>query len=313
MNQTPRNEQSNYTSSGGIAQSDQDHNFYEASHIKKTRSTKADMQRRNIELLNIVSEIHPCTVRQCFYQAEVRGIIEKTETGYSKVQRALAEMRRSGDLPYDWIADNTRWQRKPASFDSPKEAVAEVAIFYRKNLWRDAGEYVEIWLEKDALSGVVYPVTAEYDVPLMVARGYSSLSFLYSSAEYISSLRCPAYIYHLGDFDPSGVNAAHKIESTLRELAPNAEIIFKRLAVLPHQIDDWNLPTRPTKKTDSRSKKFGSEISVELDSIHPDKLRQLVTDAIESHLPRHEFEILKKAEASEREMLKYWANTGRRF
>ena len=78
-------------------------------------------------------------------------------------------------------------------------------------MWRDADSYVEVWLEKDALSGVLYPVTSEFDAPLMVARGYASLSFLHTAAEYIATLDRPAYIYHLGDFDPSGVNAALKI------------------------------------------------------------------------------------------------------
>ena len=107
----------------------------------------------------------------------------------------------------------------------------ETARLYRRALWRNAGAYCEVWLEKDALAGVIYPVTAEYDVPLMVARGYSSLSFLYSAAEYIGSLEVPAFIYHLGDFDPSGVNAGEKIEETLREMAPEADITFERLAV----------------------------------------------------------------------------------
>ena len=75
-----------------------------------------------------------------------------------------------------------------------------------------------------------------YDVPLMVARGYASLSFLHSAAEYINDLEVPAYIYHLGDFDPSGVNAGEKIEQTLREMAPDAEIYFERIAVTPEQI-----------------------------------------------------------------------------
>jgi len=64
----------------------------------------------------------------------------------------------------------------------------------------------------------------------MVARGYASLSFLHNAAEYINELDVPAYIYHLGDFDPSGVNAGEKIEETLREMAPNAEIYFERIA-----------------------------------------------------------------------------------
>ena len=86
-----------------------------------------------------------------------------------------------------------------------QQALKDTARFYRKSLWDDAEAYVEIWLEKDALSGVIYPVTSEYDVPLMVARGYASLSFLSTAADYINDLDKPAYIYHLGDYDPSGV------------------------------------------------------------------------------------------------------------
>ena len=137
------------------------------------------------------------TVRQVFYQATVRGIVEKSEAGYSKVQVDLVKMRRSGVLPYGWLADNTRWQRKPTTFTGVKEALAETARTYRKALWADAGAYVEIWLEKDALSGVVYPITSQFDVPLMVARGYASLSFLHSAAEYIDDLEVPTFIYHL--------------------------------------------------------------------------------------------------------------------
>jgi hypothetical protein len=146
----------------------------------------------------------------------------------------------------------------------------------------------------------VYPITAKYDVPLMVARGYASLSFLHSAAEYIDTLDVPTFIYHFGDFDPSGVNAGEKIEQTLKEMAPNADIVFERVAVTPKQIRDWKLPTRPTKQSDSRAKNFG-DISVELDAIDPVRLRRLVQTVIERHLPRRQFEILKVAEESERE------------
>ena len=142
-----------------------------------------------------------------------------------------------------------------------------------------------------------------YDVPLMVARGYASLSFLHSAAEYIGSIDVPTYIYHLGDFDPSGVNAGEKIEQTLKEMAPQAEIHFQRIAVTPEQIREWDLPSRPTKASDTRARNFG-DISVELDAIPPDRLRQLVEGAIERHLPKRQFEILKIAEASERDLLK---------
>jgi hypothetical protein len=275
---------------------------YQTSHIKRVRATKVQVEERREALLAMIDDGKPMTVRQVFYQATVRGLVEKAESGYAKVQTDLTVMLRAGDLPYDWLADNTRLQRKPRTFSSVEQALQDTARFYRKSLWDAADCYVEIWLEKDALSGVVYPVTSIYDVPLMVARGYASLSFLYTAADYINDLDVPTYIYHLGDYDPSGVNAGEKIEQTLREMATDAEIHFSRLAVTPEQIADWDLPTRPTKASDSRAKNFG-EISVELDAIEPNQLRSLVQEAIEQHLPPEEFEVLKAAEASEREII----------
>ena len=279
---------------------------YQASHIKKSRSTRAEVEARRLALFEIVANMEPMTVRQVFYQATVRGIIEKTEAGYTKVQTDLVHMRRAGEMPYGWLADSTRWQRKPDSYRDIKQAVAETARFYRKALWSDADAYVEVWLEKDALSGVVYPITELYDVPLMVARGYASLSFLASAADYINGLEVPTYIYHLGDFDPSGVNAGEKIDETLRELAPDAHITFERIAVNEFQIERWKLPTRPTKTSDSRAKNFG-DISVELDAIPPDRLRDLVEAAINEHLPQVQLRMLKIVEEDERRQLTMWA------
>jgi len=272
---------------------------YPACPIKRDRATKAEMALRLAGLFVIVEAMRPMTVRQVFYQATVDHIVEKTERGYNKVQIALAHMRRARAMPYDWIVDFTRWQRKPRTFRDVEHALEETARFYRKSLWAQAKSYVEIWLEKDALSGVLMPVTSKYDVPLMVARGYASLSFLSEAAEYMEAEKRPVYIYHLGDFDPSGVNAGQKIEETLRELAPIAEIHFERIAVTPEQITAWNLPSRPTKQSDSRAKGFG-DISVELDAINPNSLRDLVEVAIERHLPPHEYRVLMAAEESER-------------
>ena len=272
---------------------------YVASHIKRSRATRAEVEARRSALLDIICDMRPMTVRQVFYQATVAGLVEKAEGGYNKVQTDLVLMRRSGMLPYDWLADNTRWQRKPRTFDSVAQALDDTARFYRKSLWADADAYVEIWLEKDALAGVILPVTSAYDVPLMVARGYASLSFLHNAAEFIADLDVPSFIYHLGDFDPSGVNAGEKIEETLRELAPEADITFERIGVTETQISEWRLPSRPTKQTDSRARGFG-DISVELDAIAPQDLRDLVQSAIEQHLPPEQFAVLKAAEESER-------------
>jgi hypothetical protein len=99
------------------------------------------------------------------------------------------------------------------------------------------------------------------------------------------------------------VNAGEKIEQTLRETAPDADLTFRRIAVNPDQIAAWNLPTWPTKQTDSRAKGFGAE-SVELDAIEPNQLREIVEEAIEQHLPDDQLQVLEAAEQSERSILR---------
>jgi hypothetical protein len=285
--------------------------IYLASPIKRHRATKAEVEQRRQDLYDLIEAMRPMTVRQVFYQATVRGIVDKTESSYDKVQTDLVLMRRAGELPYDWLTDNIRWRRKPRTFTGVEEALRSTARHYRKALWADTDAYVEVWLEKDALAGVVYPVTEDHDVPLMVARGYASLSFLHTAAEHIDQLDVPTYIYHFGDFDPSGVNAGEKIEQTLRVMAADAEIHFERVAVTNRQIADWNLPTRPTKQSDSRAKGFGP-ISVELDAIEPSRLRDLVRAVIERHLPPDQFAVLKAAEKSERILIESWLAAGGR-
>jgi hypothetical protein len=279
---------------------------YEARHVKRFRSTKAEVDWRRAALLEIVGAMKPMTVRQTYYQASVRNIVEKTEAGYNKVQTDLVHMRRTGEMPYDWLTDYTRWMRKPRSYRGIEEALNDTARFYRKSLWEGVNAYAEIWLEKDALAGVVSPITYLYDVPLMVARGYASLSFLHSAAQNIGALNVPVFIHHFGDYDPSGVNASEKIEQTLREMAPAVDITFNRVAVTLKQLEEWNLPTRPTKSSDSRSKNFGS-VSVELDAIAPNGLRALVENAINQHLPQDQLRILKIAEEEERKQLAIFA------
>jgi hypothetical protein len=271
--------------------------------IKRDRATKAQMERRNYALYRIVARQKPMTVRQAFYQAEVAGIVPKTEAGYRQVCQALVAMRRAGRLPFSWITDGTRLRRHPSTFSSIEQALENTALCYRKALWDQLPAYVEVWCEKDALTGVIYPITSQYDISLMTTRGYSSLTFLASAAEEITEIGKPTYIYHLGDYDPSGQDAARKIEQELRQLAPDAEIHFERLAVTPWQIESWNLPSRPTKQTDTRAKGFAAE-SVELDSIPPEMLRALVEEAITQHISPHEFSVLKVAEESERRAIK---------
>jgi hypothetical protein len=145
-------------------------------------------------------------------------------------------------------------------------------------------------------------VTAAWDVPLMVTRGYPSLSFMHGAAEYIRECGKPTHIYYVGDHDPSGVDIPRNVEARLREFAPLAEIHFKRVAVTSAQITHWGLPTRPTKATDSRSARFAGE-SVEVDAIPAQQLRALVERCITQHVDGATLEALRESEAAERETL----------
>jgi hypothetical protein len=162
--------------------------------------------------------------------------------------------------------------------------------------------YVEEWCEKDALAGVLYDITAQWDVPLMVTRGYASLSFLYEAGEYLRTLNVPVFLYYFGDWDPSGVDIPRKVEADLRDFAPDNAVTFARVAVNPDQIHAWSLPTRPTKGRDSRSKSFVGE-SVEVDAIPPGYLRQLVANCIEQHMNQDALHATIVAEESERQLL----------
>jgi hypothetical protein len=255
-------------------------------------------------LYELVRQAQPVTVRQVFYLAVSAGLIEKTQNAYKNiVVHYLAQMRRAKQLPYGWITDNTRLMRKPNTYDNLEAWLEESAQLYRRNIWARQRSYVEIWLEKDALSGVLYPTTKLWDVPLMVTRGYASLTFLYEAAEYMKAQEKDIHIYYFGDHDPSGRDIPRKVEEDLRALAPETQLTFTRVAVEPWQIARWNLPTRPTKETDSRSKTFEGE-SVEVDAIPPDTLRRLVRDCIEQHVDGHALQVAMVAEQNERQLLK---------
>ncbi|MEP6538943.1 MAG: hypothetical protein ABJF23_26645 [Bryobacteraceae bacterium] len=276
---------------------------YGSRPTKRDRRTQADIALLKKTIYDVIAEENPVTVRQTYYQLVSRGAIAKTEAEYKAVVRLLGIMRREHELPFGWIADYTRWMRKPTTWNSLRNMLEQSHKLYRRDLWNHQPSYVEIWLEKDALAGVIYRVTHEYDVPLMITRGYPSLSFIHTAAEQIAAQNKPTYLYYFGDFDPSGLDITRSVEADIRTFAPNAEIHFERVAVTKEQITDLNLPTRPTKKTDSRSRNFDGGESVEVDAISPAALRKLVEACIVPHIDRDVLAGLERVEKDERDIL----------
>jgi hypothetical protein len=138
---------------------------------------------RDAVLEDLLSRYGGMTVRQAFDALEVTGIVEKTENGYRQVQKQLLATRREGLLDWSFITDGTRRQRKPSTWGDVRDYVGFPARSYRRDLWRAQGVRIEVWLEKDALADVVVDVTTRRDVELMVSRGQSSATFIYTAAE----------------------------------------------------------------------------------------------------------------------------------
>lgn len=292
---------------------------YGASTVKRRRSTKADLADLDDAIVGVVEDDFPVSLRGVYYRVVSRGAVEKTENGYRRVGRRLLELRRSGRIPYDRITDGTRWVIKPRTYNDHEDALNETAALYRRALWRSQPAAVHVFVEKDAISGVVSAITREWDVPLGVLRGYCSETFAYDMAEAIRSTHKTTYVYQLGDHDPSGVGAwddfTRKVSAFLGGVTEHDEIgnvhtvvHFERLAVTPDQIRSWELPTRPTKAKDTRSKTFTGE-SVEVDAIPAPTLRSLVEDAIVQHIDPAALERTRVYERSERELLTQLAAT----
>ncbi|QIG47197.1 hypothetical protein G5V57_05285 [Nordella sp. HKS 07] len=288
------------------------HQSYAASPIKRSRATRADMEERAAFMIDYAKRCGPVTVRGLYYQCEVHGLpgIDKTEAGYDKVQRQVLSLRRQGRMSYDWIADATRWMLKPHSFDGAKAAIAAAEASYHKDLWIDADSCCEIWCEKDAISGVILPVTELYDVPLMVTRGFSSETFCFEAIAAREHDRRPYHVYYLGDFDRAGRDAARSLRDKLNRFASEKDVsvVFEQIAVDVAQINAFKLPTREPKRKSPADRAWPYDFACELDALPPDTMRDIVEEAINRHLPAHRLNILKTAEASERAFLKSWAS-----
>jgi hypothetical protein len=219
------------------------------------------------------------------------------------------------DYPFGWIVDESRRRLELRSFDSVAAAVEDCAKFYRRNAMRESSVYIEIWTEKEALSGIIWGEASDYGVPVLVSKGMPSLTQLYQTALQVRSAsraRKKAFIYQFGDHDPSGVLIPQTIESRLEELCEKLKCpppTVDRVSLTLEHIAEFDLPTRPTKRAGNRhAHKFEGD-SVELDALPADELRRMVRECIEQHITEDELEVLNATEESERGFLQNWAAT----
>jgi len=245
--------------------------------------------RRTIALvaaiMAIADEYDRMTIRQLYYQLVSRGVIEKTEQAYKRVCDVSANMRVRGDLPYGKIADGSRQRRRASQWRSARDLMESAVNQYRKDYWLHQPEHIEVWCEKDALSGVLLPLCDQWGVHYVAARGNPSITLIYESAIDMFDHEQPDTIVYVGDHDASGRGISDRLEEqfAMHEI----DVVVERVAVNPDQIAAYGLPTRPGKKSDSQQAKFAAEFgdaSVEVDALPPNVLTDIVTQAITSRI-----------------------------
>jgi len=184
-----------------------------------------------------------------------------------------------------------------------------MASLYRGKVWADVEVYCEVWVESRSIAGVVRQDCEELAVSLYPAGGFSSISFAYEAARYINEEHDgrELVIFYIGDYDPAGVLIDVAIEQEIRRhLDPDVRMRFVRLGITKEQVTQYDLPTKPRKDKEKRSRHITE--TVEAEAMPAGIMRALLRDAIEALLPADALEVAKAAEESERNYLRQLAD-----
>lgn len=250
------------------------------------------------------------TLRQIYYQYVANNVLPNTENSYKKVGKLLNQGRLAGLIDWDAIEDRTRSMRFNSHWDSPADIIDECASSYRIDLWETQKHRPEVWIEKDALIGVVEKACGKWDVPYFSCRGYVSQSAMYQAgkrvAEYIANNQVPI-IFHLGDHDPSGINMSEDMRDRL-EMFADEPVALKRIALNLDQVKKLSLPPNPAKFTDSRYKQYVKRFGItdcwELDALSPSYIVKLIEASIQSIIKQGPWNEANKREKRETEELR---------
>jgi hypothetical protein len=280
---------------------------------KKLRDEKLwKIQQANKILADYNSQGFTLTLRQLYYQFVSRDLIPNSDREYKKLGDAVADARLGGLMDWEMIIDRTRNLVDLPHWDDPAGVIQSALRSFNNDKWAEQPTRCEVWIEKDALVGVIEPICRQLDVPYFSCRGYASLSEKWEAGQRIGHHLedgKQVKIIHLGDHDPSGIDMTRDIDKRLTQfmaqdyfnreggdsgaaypwVRERFEVI--RIALTMEQIEEYNPPPNPAKMTDSRAEEYvalyGSE-SWELDALEP----QVIADLIEAEVLTWRDEIL---------------------
>jgi len=257
-----------------------------------------------IEAVNAILEEYagPLTLRQVYYRLVAAHTIANRQQEYKRLSRTLVKARLAGLVDDTRIVDRVRTPFRVSCWDDLRDFLETVRRAYRREKWTSQRFDVQVWCEKDAVAGVLQPITDEFEVTLYPCRGYNSYSALKEAGRGINGIPRPTVILYLGDFDPSGQDMPRDIRRRLTEDF-GADFDLRVIALTREQIDEHQLPPDLTKKTDTRAAAFiarHGDMAVELDAPPPNVLQALVREHLALFVGKSAFEAERAQEAAER-------------
>lgn len=259
--------------------------------MPKIQYKEIAFKQKSLDLIELVNSVideyraqgYELTLRQVYYQLVARGYIENNERSYKNIGSLINDGRLAGLIDWNSITDRTRNLRNRAHWDQPQDVIYSAKYSYLLDKWEGQPNYVEVWVEKDALIDIVGQACRPLDTPHFSCRGYTSQSEMWSAAQRFirQKNREARYIIHLGDHDPSGIDMTRDIQERLEMFG--ADVYVKRVALTMNQVTTYNPPPNPAKITDSRCGKYidqYGEESWELDALEPQMLTKLITNEV---------------------------------
>ena len=259
--------------------------------MPKIQYKEIAFKQKSLDLIEVVNGVvteyskqgYELTLRQVYYQLVARGYIENNERSYKNIGNLINDGRLAGLIDWNSITDRTRNLRHNSHWDRPQDVIYSAKYSYLLDKWEGQPNYVEVWVEKDALVDIIGQACNPLDTPYFSCRGYTSQSEMWTAAQRFirQKNREGRYIIHLGDHDPSGIDMTRDIQERLEMFG--ADVYVKRVALTMNQVNTYNPPPNPAKITDSQCGKYidqyGDE-SWELDALEPQMLTKLITNEV---------------------------------
>lgn len=272
---------------------------------KNFRSSSLDLINKINKVIEDYGQQGYClTLRQVYYQMVARDIIPNNERSYKNLGALINDARLAGLIDWYAIEDRTRNLQSRGHWTDPGHIIDSAAYSYHLDYWKNQENYVEVWIEKDALVGVIGKICDELDVNYFSCRGYVSQSEMWSAAQRLSHMKDQGkniILLHLGDHDPSGIDMSRDIKDR-QILFENFDFDFKRLALNMEQIEEFSPPPNPTKLSDSRAtgyiEKYGYECW-ELDALEPKVINGLIEKNVLKYRDEQLFQEVKQREDEE--------------